>query len=74
MPTYIYNCEKCGRTYEVVKPMSEAICPAYCERCGEQMIRVYGHVHFAFGAWKPTSAECTPENALAEARVAGFED
>ena len=72
MPIYDFAC-KCGRKDEVLRPMELASEPIPCE-CGGEMCRVYVMPHVAFGYWKPQSNECTPENALAEARLAGFED
>ena len=39
MPTYDYQCRKCGTTYEVIHSMLEDG-PTACERCGGQLRRV----------------------------------
>lgn len=72
MPTYEYRC-RCGNAKDITKPMSESGRAEVCT-CGEQMRRIFGGVQFAFGSWKPDGSACTPENALAEARMAGMED
>jgi putative FmdB family regulatory protein len=39
VPTYDYQCRKCGRTYEVIHSML-ADGPTTCEQCGGQLRRV----------------------------------
>ena len=36
MAVYEYLCPKCGRQFELMRPMSEAGKPAKCPRCGSK--------------------------------------
>ena len=41
MPTYGYDCTRCG-AFELVRPMAQAGAPATCPECGEPGRRVFG--------------------------------
>jgi len=33
MPTYEYGCDRCGETFQAVRPMSESAKPWKCPNC-----------------------------------------
>ncbi|MCD6352004.1 MAG: zinc ribbon domain-containing protein [Armatimonadetes bacterium] len=39
MPLYEYECSKCGRRFELLRPRSEARQPAQCPFCGSKKTR-----------------------------------
>jgi len=41
MPVYQYNCEKCDKDFDVVKPMAESSRPESCPTCGNNADRVF---------------------------------
>jgi putative FmdB family regulatory protein len=41
MPTYGYDCARCG-AFDLVRPMAEASAPAACPQCGEPGRRTWG--------------------------------
>ena len=41
MPTYGYDCARCG-AFDLVRPMAEASQPAPCPECGEAGRRTWG--------------------------------
>jgi putative FmdB family regulatory protein len=52
MPTYIYGCDPCQQTMEVVQSIKDK--PGYpCPSCGENMYRVIQSTSFALqgGGW-----------------------
>ena len=34
MPIYEYYCSKCGRDFELIRPVSQSSDPATCSQCG----------------------------------------
>jgi len=36
MAVYEYLCSKCGKTFELMRPMSESEKPAKCPKCGSR--------------------------------------
>ena len=44
MPTYPYECPKCGHEGDTFKPVSEYRSLEFCPKCGFPMARVYGPV------------------------------
>ena len=41
MPRYDFLCPKCGRAFEVLRPVSQAAEPAFCPQDGAQSERVF---------------------------------
>jgi len=41
VPTYGYDCPRCG-AFDLVRPMVEASAPAACPECGDPARRVWG--------------------------------
>jgi putative FmdB family regulatory protein len=41
MPTYGYDCARCG-AFDLVRPMADASAAAVCPQCGEPGRRVWG--------------------------------
>ncbi len=41
MPTYTFECEKCGQPFDLKRPMSEAGAPATCPDDGSPAHRLY---------------------------------
>ncbi len=35
MPIYEYYCSRCGRDFELIRPVSQSDAPAPCNQCGE---------------------------------------
>ena len=48
MPRYEYACIECDFGMEVSKPFSEAETLEFCEKCGNQMNKVYGTIGVQF--------------------------
>ena len=46
MPIYEYYCPKCGRDFELIRPVSQSDTPAECSECGEPAQRQLSN--FAF--------------------------
>lgn len=38
---YDYECEKCDKREEIIKPMANASDPEFCQSCGNRLIRIY---------------------------------
>lgn len=45
MPIYEYQCENCGRQFEVMQRMTEPLL-ATCEQCGGHVRRLISHTSF----------------------------
>ena len=46
MPIYEYYCPKCGRDFELIRPVTQSDTPAECSECGEPAQRQLSN--FAF--------------------------
>ncbi len=55
MPIYEYQCDSCGRRFEVMQRMTEPLL-ASCERCGGQVRRLISQTSFVLkgGGWYVT--------------------
>jgi putative FmdB family regulatory protein len=55
MPIYEYQCDSCGRQFEVMQRMTEPLL-ASCERCGGQVRRLISQTSFVLkgGGWYVT--------------------
>lgn len=60
MPRYEYACDECDFGIEVSKPFSESDSKEICERCGNEMNKVYGTIGVQFkgtGFYKTDNAK-----------------
>lgn len=71
MPDYPYRCKDCGRSFTVVKAISQAADPEVCLFCGGETKRTYTPAQLGFGHWKPDPKRMDPENAQKEWIAAG---
>jgi putative FmdB family regulatory protein len=73
VPTYDYQCRKCGHTIEVIHSMQESG-PERCERCGGELRRVFfpaGIIFKGSGFYKTdsrSSASTTSASSPASAK------
>jgi putative FmdB family regulatory protein len=37
MALYEYVCKPCGKSVELIRPMSDILKPAFCEDCGKRL-------------------------------------
>jgi putative FmdB family regulatory protein len=60
MPRYEYSCAQCDYTIEKTKSFSESDTVELCEKCGNEMNKVYGTVGVQFkgsGFYKTDNAK-----------------
>jgi putative regulatory protein, FmdB family len=50
MPTYEFWCSKCGKEFEVKRPMADFNKPAVCPDCGTEGERLISNFASTFGA------------------------
>jgi putative FmdB family regulatory protein len=60
MPAYDFSCIECDYTKEVTRPISKASEPERCEKCGYEMVKVFGTFGIQFkgtGFYKTDNAK-----------------